>query len=302
VIVALTEHGSAGPDFAEPAFAKVNLTLRIVGRRADGYHELESLVCFAGVGDRLTLRPGPTLGLDVHGPSADAAGPPDQNLVLKAARALADRVGALKLGHFSLLKRLPAGAGLGGGSADAAAALRLLAAANGLPLIDARLGAAALATGADVPVCLDPRPRVMRGVGEVLSAPIDLPRLPALLVFPGTPLATKDVFAALHARGSIAQSLPSAPSWERGVGAPDLLEQLAGDRNDLEGAAITRLPLIADVLAALRAQPGCRLARMSGSGSACFAVFWSRRSARVAARALAARKNWWVEATSVGNV
>jgi 4-diphosphocytidyl-2-C-methyl-D-erythritol kinase len=297
----VNEHGTAGPDFAEPAFAKINLTLRIVSRRADGYHELESFVCFAAVGDRLTLQPGPTLGLDVYGPSAVAAGPPDQNLVLKAARALADRVGALRLGHFSLLKRLPAGAGLGGGSADAAAALRLLAAANDLPLTDARLGAAALAIGADVPVCLDPRPRVMRGVGEVLSAPIDLPRLPALLVYPGAPLATKDVFAAFHARGSIAHSAVT-PSWEGGVGTSELIEQLARERNDLEAAAIARLPVIADVLAALRAQPGCRLARMSGSGSACFAIFWSRRSARAAVRALAARKDWWVEATSFGRV
>ncbi len=287
----------AGPDSAEPAFAKINLTLRIVGRRADGYHELESLVCFARAGDRLMFQVGAPLALVVHGPRASAAGPPDQNLVLKAARALGDRVSGIRLGRFTLLKRLPAGAGFGGGSSDAAAALRLLAAANQLSLSDPRIAAAALATGADVSVCLDQKPRWMRGLGDILSEPLDLPRLPAVLVFPGIPLATKDVFAVFQQTRTVA---PAASSWTSAGTAHVLLERLGEQGNDLEGAAISRLPVIADVLTALRAQPGCRLARMSGSGSACFGIFPSRRSACAAARALAARTDWWIEATSFG--
>src|SRR3954454_24685720 len=170
---------------AEKAPAKVNLTLRVLGRRADGYHELESLVAFAGVGDALTFAPGDALTLAVSGPTAPAAGDSADNLVLKAARALAQRIAGLTLGRFALSKRLPVAAGLGGGSADAAAALRLLAHANGIAPDDPRLMQAAQATGADVPVCLDPRPRVMRGVGDVLSAPLDLPRLFAVVVCPG---------------------------------------------------------------------------------------------------------------------
>jgi len=152
---------------AEKAPAKVNLTLRVLGRRADGYHELESLVAFAGVGDALTFVPGDALTLIVSGPTAPAAGDNADNLVLKAARALAERIAGLTLGRFALSKRLPVAAGLGGGSADAAAALRLLAQANEIAPDDPRLMQAAQATGADVPVCLDPRPRLMRGVGEV---------------------------------------------------------------------------------------------------------------------------------------
>ena len=141
------------------------------------------------------------LGLDVRGPRAAAAGAINDNLVLKAARALAAEIEGLRLGRFALDKRLPVAAGLGGGSADAAAALRLLARLNGLDC-DPRIFAAARATGADVPVCLDPRPRVMRGIGEVLSAPLDLPPLAAVLVNPGVAVSTKEVFAALRLRAA----------------------------------------------------------------------------------------------------
>src|SRR5262249_39681799 len=164
---------------AERAPAKVNLTLRVIGRRADGYHEIESLVVFASVGDALAFTAGRSLALAVRGPTALSAGAIADNLVLKAAHALAERAEGLRLGRFILSKRLPVAAGLGGGSADAAAALRLLARHNRLALDDPRLAAAARATGADVPVCLDPPPRLMRGVGGILSAPIGLPRLPA---------------------------------------------------------------------------------------------------------------------------
>ena len=178
--------------------AKVNLTLHVIGRRADGYHDIESLVVFADVGDALTFTPGRTLALAVRGPTAPAAGDISDNLVLKAAHALAARIDGIRLGRFVLSKRLPVAAGLGGGSADAAAALRLLARANRIALDDHRLMQAARATGADVPVCVDPRPRLMRGIGDILSEPLVLPRLPVVLVNPGVAVPTKDVFAALR--------------------------------------------------------------------------------------------------------
>src|SRR3954453_22354166 len=176
--------------------AKINLTLRVAGRRADGLHQIESLVAFCNIADEVSLDPSRPRELEMLGPLRADCGPPADNLVLKAAAALGARVFGLKIGRFSLIKRIPVAAGLGGGSADAAAALRLLAQANGLAPDDPRLLDAAWATGADVPVCLDPRPRFMRGAGEVLSAPLQLPSLAAVLVNPGVALSTKDVFAA----------------------------------------------------------------------------------------------------------
>jgi 4-diphosphocytidyl-2-C-methyl-D-erythritol kinase len=287
----------------ERAPAKVNLTLRVLGRRPDGYHDIESLVVFAAVGDTLTFAAGRSLALTVRGPTAVAAGDGEGNLVLKAARALGERVPGLKLGRFVLGKRLPVAAGLGGGSSDAAATLRLLARANRIALDDPRLMEAARACGADVPVCLDPRARVMCGIGEILSDPIDLPRLAAVLVNPGVAVPTKQVFAAL--RLALSSPLPHSPS-STGYGGGEkkqlrepLLAALADDRNDLETPAIVLAPVIADVLDALRAAPGCRLARMSGSGATCFGLFDSTRAAASAARALRARHpGWWVRATS----
>jgi len=282
---------------AEKAPAKVNLTLRVIGRRADGYHEIESLVAFPDVGDALTFSPGGALALRVAGPTAAAAGQIADNLVLKAARALAERVERLKLGGFALSKRLPVAAGLGGGSADAAAALRLLARANGLTPDDPRLMQAARATGADVRVCLDPRPRFMRGIGDVLSDPLDLPRLFAVLLNPGVAVATKDVFAALAVPTAV-QTAPAAIC----TGTAALVDEIARGRNDLEGAAIELEPAIADALAVLRKLPGCRLARMSGSGATCFGLFDSMDAARGAARRLrVGYPDWWVRATALGS-
>ena len=281
---------------AEKAPAKVNLTLRVLGRRADGYHEIESLVTFAGVGDAVTFRPGGALALAMSGPTAAAAGDVADNLVLKAARALAERVESLKLGRFTLSKRLPVSAGLGGGSADAAAALRLLARANRMTPDDPRLMQAARATGADVPVCLDPRARLMRGVGDILSDPLDLPRLFALLVNPGVAVATKDVFAALNVPSAKPVAQAGAPAGPAG-----LLADITNGRNDLEGPAIELEPAIADVLAVLRKLPGCRLARMSGSGATCFGLFDSTRAASAAARTLrVGYPAWWTRATVLG--
>jgi 4-diphosphocytidyl-2-C-methyl-D-erythritol kinase len=285
---------------AERALAKVNLTLEILGKRDDGYHDLQSLVVFAQVGDRLTLRPGAELALDVRGPKAEHAGAVADNLVLKAANALAARVDGLAVGRFVLSKDLPAGAGLGGGSADAAAALRLLARANRIALADPRLREAARVTGADVPVCLDPRARIMRGVGEILSEPLRLPRLSAVLVHPGVPVATKGVFEELGiARGERRKKEP-LPAM-KAVDNAALLGLLATHGNDLELAATKIEPRIAKVADALRALRGCRLVRMSGSGSACFGLFYSAHAARVGASVLAhAHPDWWVRATVLG--
>ena len=249
------------------------------------------------MGDALTFSLGGALALRVAGPTAAAAGQIADNLVLKAARALAERVERLKLGGFALSKRLPVAAGLGGGSADAAAALRLLARANGLAADDPRLMEAARATGADVPVCLDPRPRFMRGVGDVLSDPLDLPRLFAVLLNPGVAVATKEVFATLAVPTSGQTALAAICT-----GTAALLDEIARGRNDLEGAAIELEPAIADALAVLRNLPGCRLARMSGSGATCFGLFDSLDAARGAARRLrVGYPDWWVRATTLGS-
>jgi 4-diphosphocytidyl-2-C-methyl-D-erythritol kinase len=269
---------------ADHAPAKVNLTLRVLARRADGYHELESLVVFADFGDRLSFSRGGDLALTVHGSSAAAAGEGDDNLV----------------GAFDLDKRLPVAAGLGGGSSDAAAALRLLAQANGIARDDADLYAAARATGADVPVCLDPRPRIMCGIGERLSVPLALPALPAVLVNPGVALPTKAVFAGWKASSAAAPPLDDA-ALAKLTSAPELMRLVAGQSNDLEPPAIALQPSVADVLAALRERPGCALARMSGSGATCFGLFGTADEAAAAEKALSVKQpTWWVKATTFG--
>jgi 4-diphosphocytidyl-2-C-methyl-D-erythritol kinase len=282
----------------EAAPAKVNLSLRVFGRRSDGYHELESLVVFARCGDRLSFTPGGDLSLTVTGPSAGLAGDNADNLVLKAARALAERSPGITLGGFALDKRLPVAAGLGGGSADAAAALRLIARANSLPPDAPRFYEAARATGADVSVCLNPRARVMRGIGELLSEPLNLPPLPAVLVNPGAALSTRTVFAGWT------PGTPPAPLDQHALvklsDRKALLQFLASQENDLEHPAIALEPVVAEVLAAMRGLPGCALARMSGSGSTCFALFASAAEAMVGAETLHARyPQWWVRPTAL---
>ncbi len=286
---------------ADFAPAKVNLTLRVVGRRADGYHELESLVVFADFGDRLSFVPGGELALTVRGPSAAQAGDGADNLVLKAARALAVRCPGLGVGAFRLDKRLPVAAGLGGGSSDAAAALRLLAQANGIARDDARLYEAARSTGADVPVCLDPRPRIMRGIGEVLSAPLALPRAAGRAGQSRRRRADQGGVRAMAA--PVAAAVPPAIDAVATLASRDaLLEFLDTQSNDLERPAIAIAPVIGDVLAALRALPGCRLARMSGSGATCFGLFSSAIAARAAAKTLRGKyQHWWVRAGTLGS-
>jgi 4-diphosphocytidyl-2-C-methyl-D-erythritol kinase len=275
--------------------AKVNLTLHVVGRRPDGYHRLESLVAFAGAGDTLRLAPGPGLALTVEGPTAGLAGEAADNLVLRAARLLAERVAGLRGGTFRLVKRLPVAAGLGGGSSDAAAALRLLARLNGLRPDDPRVVEAARLAGSDVPVCLDPRARMMGGAGEKLGPPLPLPPLFCVLANPGVAVATPAVFRQLGLDPG--QELTGAPH-PAVAASDDLVGTLAAARNDLEPPARALQPVIGQALALLGGTPGCRLARMSGSGATVFGIFGDCRAAVAAVRAVkAAQPGWWVKPT-----
>jgi 4-diphosphocytidyl-2-C-methyl-D-erythritol kinase len=285
----------------EDARAKVNLTLRVVGRRVDGYHELESLVAFADCADRLSLSVGPELQLVTTGPLAQACGETSDNLVFKAATLLGERVPELKRGEFVLDKMLPVAAGIGGGSADAAAALRLLARANNLAVDDPRLIEVAKLTGADVPVCLASRGCVMTGVGETLL-PLALPIMPCVMVNPRVPVATKDVFKALGLRnGELlvgASDVLRAPDWpEAGASLEDWVEALAAGTNDLETPAMRIQPVIGEVIAALNATNGAWLARMSGSGATCFAIYENTADAQRASQKIQLdHPGWWVHA------
>jgi 4-diphosphocytidyl-2-C-methyl-D-erythritol kinase len=289
------------PALIEDGRAKVNLTLRVVGRRVDGYHDLESVVAFADCADHLSLTPGSTFDLSTTGPLARACGDTADNLVFKATKLLVERVPDLRLGVFSLDKVLPVAAGIGGGSADAAAALRLLAQANGLTLDDPRLIEAAKLTGADVPVCLASRACVMTGVGETLL-PLSLPKLPGVMVNPRIPLATKDVFQALGLRhGELlvgATDVMRAQAWpEEGSSVEDWVEALSSGSNDLEAPATRIQPVIGEVLSALSATNGAWLARMSGSGATCFAIYENTAEAQRAAQKIQGdHPGWWVHA------
>jgi 4-diphosphocytidyl-2-C-methyl-D-erythritol kinase len=270
---------------AEFAPAKVNLCLHVTGRREDGYHLLDSLVVFAGVGDRITLLPGKGLTLRLSGPEAGALTAEPDNLVLRAARAMGANGAEIRL-----WKALPVASGIGGGSADAAATLRAISRLSGQPLPDA---GAVLALGADVPVCLMGRPVRMQGVGEVLTPLPVLPPLWMVLANPRVPVATPPVFAALTSRDN--PPLPGLPA-----AALRSADAFAGwlareTRNDLSAAARRIAPGLAEVEAALTGMPGCLLARMSGSGATHFGLFAAAEQARVAARLLSAgRPGWWV--------
>ncbi len=291
---------------SELAPAKVNLYLHVTGRRADLYHLLDSLAVFCPVGDRLRAASAAALSLTVEGPFGAALADEPDNLVLRAARALGGTAGA----RIVLEKHLPVASGIGGGSADAAAALRLLCRLWGLSLDVLPPGASeraaparnappptapsstalvpiALTLGADVPVCLASRPARMGGVGEVLTPAPGLPTAGIVLVNPGAALATAAVFRARAAEFSAPAELPA--SWPDAAAMADDLAKL---RNDLQPPAIALCPLIGTVLAALAATPGCLLARMSGSGATCFGLFPDAPTAEAAARALA-RPGWW---------
>jgi len=279
--------------------AKLNLYLHVTGRRADGYHTLDSLVAFADVHDTLTASPSQRLRLDIDGPfaaalaaTASARRPPGRrnNLVLRAARALARETASPPRAALRLTKRLPVAAGIGGGSADAAATLEALRALWSVAPAAERISAIACALGADVPVCLHARAAFVGGIGDELAPAPSLPRAGLVLANPGVALATRRVFAARADRFSPAARFREAPA-----DAAALAELLRVRRNDLAAPAIGLAPVIREVLAALTALPGSLIARMSGSGATCFALFADRAAAEAAAPALRqARPGWWV--------
>lgn len=270
---------------AEAAPAKVNLYLRVTGRRSDGKHELDSLVVFADVADRVALlgedRGGPRLAIE--GPFAAGLSAGEDNLVLRAADFAAARGAKAARARFRLTKNLPHAAGIGGGSADAAATLRLLGRAFGI----AGIGAGAETLGADVPVCLGSRSARMRGIGEELAEAPLLPPLGLCLVHPGIALATARIFAAYPERNSEPAALPAG--W---ADAEALAADLGRLQNDLEATAIALCPVIAEALAAIATAPGALLARMSGSGATCYGLFRDEGAACEAARRLG-RPGWW---------
>ncbi|MBL4927020.1 4-(cytidine 5'-diphospho)-2-C-methyl-D-erythritol kinase [Fuscibacter oryzae] len=273
------------------ARAKVNLCLHVMGQRADGYHLLDSLVVFAGTGDRITVTPAADLSLTVTGPQGAGLGDGPDNLCLRAARVFGLSLGAA----ITLDKHLPVASGVGGGSADAAAVLGALSRLWGVALPDA---AAVLTLGADVPVCLAGVPARMRGVGEQVDPVRGLPAAWLVLVNPGVSLSTPAVFRALARRDN--PGLPDAlPYWST---AQDLAAFLRQQRNDLEPAALTLVPQVGQVTAALGAQAGCLLARMSGSGATCFGLFSGAAQAEGAAQALRrAQPGWWVQAAAMAS-
>lgn len=280
--------------------AKVNLHVHVLGRRADGLHLLDSLVVFPDVADQVSVAPAPggVFTLAVSGPFAAGAPTDGTNLALRAARALDAAAGGGHGAALTLDKALPAAGGIGGGSSDAAATLRLLNRLWRLDLPPERLAAIGLTLGADLPVCLAaPAPTLMGGIGEVLRPAGGVPPLWLCLANPGVPVPTADVFRALRDRDGAAAAWPAG-----GVATlDDLVGWLGATRNMLEPPAREVAPAIADLLAALAAQPGCRLARMSGSGGTCFGLFGDEAPARAAADALGRTGIWAAAGRTAGS-
>lgn len=272
--------------------AKINLFLHVGDRRPDGFHDLESLVVFVDAGDRLAFEPADALTLRIDGPFGTTLATDDDNLVLRAARALSKQSGAA----IALTKNLPVASGIGGGSADAAAALRGLAQLWKLEIARDDLLRVAATLGSDVPVCVDSRTAWMEGRGEVVSPVTGLPPVWLVLANPGVAVPTGAVFKALRSRTGVGK----APRGSFGANARALAGYLTTKANDLEAPAIQIAPAIGEVLAALRAQSDVLLARMSGSGATCFAIFEGSRTAQAAANAIkAAQPGWWVTAARV---
>ncbi len=267
----ITKMAATAADTADPAFlsglapAKINLALHVIGRRPDGYHLIDTLVAFADFGDRISVAPSERLSLSVTGPQAHGTPTDERNLVLKAAKALADAAGLVDAGaHIALDKHLPSASGIGGGSSDAATALRLLASHW---RVDADLAEIAQSLGADGPMCLRGAPLRAEGIGERLSPIPTLPDVHIVLANPGRTVETAAVFKACRATGNA--RLP-IPSWE-GLGS--FVRYLQSTRNDLADAAMALDPGIAPLLALLQGEKACLFANMSGSGATCFGLF-----------------------------
>lgn len=281
---------------SEAAPAKINLTLHVVGRRTDGYHELETLAVFTQYGDRLTVEGGQRDHFSIHGPYADGLPTDHGNLVVRAREALRRICTGADMAPVSirLEKNLPVASGIGGGSSDAAAVLRALA--RHWQLTDSQaLAAVAPGLGADVPMCLAARPLLARGAGERIEPVSGLPKLAVVLVNPGVEVSTPQVFSALSSRENPPlQALPGKADFA------SLLGWLAASRNDLEAPALAIAPVIAESLSALGAS-GAAFARMSGSGATCFGLYESEHAAKAAAATIRReRPDWFVVATTAG--
>ena len=282
----------------ELARAKINLDLHVLGRRPDGYHTVDTLIAFTAFGDTVDVAAAPDFTLSLAGPFAAGLPADDDNLVLKAARGLQALAGVRAGAALTVAKNIPAAAGLGGGSADAGATLRGLCRLWRIAPPAQDLQALAASLGADVPACLGSRPVRGTGIGTDV-APLTLPvGIGVVLVNPRVPLPTATVFRGLRSPfGAAPSDLPPIP------GNDDLIAALTLRRNDLEAPAIAACPVIAAVLAGLRALPGCRLARMSGSGASCFGLFADLLATDgAAARLAAAHSAWWVQATMLDSV
>ena len=278
----------------ERARAKLNLDLILTGKRPDGYHELDSVVAFPDIGDEVAITTADELRIDCRGPFAAGLAPGDGNIVHRAVIRLAAALGVTPGLLVRLDKQLPIASGIGGGSADAAATLRALARLWRLPTTAPVLAEVALGLGSDVLVCLGSRSTLMRGVGEQLEPLPGLPGFDLVLVNPLRPLATAEVFAAVRQErfAPRAEPVPMRPG----------LDWLRRSRNDLEAPARALLPEIDDLLTKLSAAPGCRLARMSGSGPTCFGLFDDAGLANAAAASIgAARPGWWVASGRIGD-
>ncbi len=276
--------------------AKINLYLHVTGKRSDGFHSLDSLAVFAGAGDSVTVRPAGALSLTLNGPFAGDLGPGPDNLVLAAARTLAAHAGVTAGAEMILTKRLPVASGMGGGSADAAAALKALRRLWGLKVSDEELSRLGLKLGADVPVCLAGRAAFMAGIGEELSAAPALPPAWLVLVNPGFGVSTPEVFARRRGPFSEAARFKDAPR-----DAKELAAVLNERSNDLTKAALSLLPVLGDVLGALEKTNGNLLCRMTGSGATCFGLYAEEKTAGEAAAAVSREHpGWWVEATPFG--
>jgi 4-diphosphocytidyl-2-C-methyl-D-erythritol kinase len=283
----------------DTAKAKLNLTLEVLGRRADGYHEVRSLVAFAEFGDGVELELGDDLALVVEGPFAGAL--QGTNLVIAAAEAARAKAPGIALARFRLSKNLPVAAGLGGGSADAAAALRLLAKANPGALAPNILVEIAGTLGSDVTACLARKPTLISGRGEKVSDVRGIAACGVLLANPGVPLATARVYGALNAAPLSPGSLEAADVPDFGGSFARLIDYAAPRGNDLAAAASRLAPVIGDVLTALRHLDGARFVQIAGSGPTCFALFATEDEAKAAEVPLqAAHPSWWIRATTLG--
>ena len=272
--------------------AKINLYLHIVGRRADGYHELDSLVGFTDHGDLIQVRHHERLYFQIKGPFGCSLQANDDNLIVRAARALVKETSYAGGAHITLKKNVPVASGIGGGSADAAATLKALNLLWQTGLVDEELAALGLKLGADIPVCISGKPARMSGIGESISQVENFPSLGVLLINPGIPISTFKVFQ-MH-RGNFSQRVELQPIEDTEV----LYEFLAHQRNDLQDLAIQIVPEIKEVLDILSAETGCRLVRLSGSGATCFGLFDNETLAKDAGRSISGNyPNWWVQPT-----